>query len=358
MRLSKSVRLAMVSLASVLVVSNLQAEPLNLDLSFCNGYSCSKASSTLNVYDGYGFLQLTDTLKANNIQLYELGFKGRLAACDYVFRGECFWGWGDSGRYTENTLDADSDASFTKASLKSPRTRDFTVGVGYLFTLGDCFEIIPMGGLSYHFQRFGIHDVNTDGEEDDILNNLRYITRWQGPWAGVDLGLNFCGIGIRGGYEYHWCDWHAQWLLDGPNVFGVAFSDMRKSSHANGQVGFVDAHWEFCDCWNIGIGVKWERWKATNGSLRPKRIKIRSSSSSSNCGCSDSSRGNRRDSCSGSGSGSSSSSFSSSDTTSSSSQDYLSLDFSDVGFSSDESDKIKSATWDSFRITFDIGCKF
>ncbi|MBA2728749.1 MAG: hypothetical protein H0U49_11330, partial [Parachlamydiaceae bacterium] len=108
-----------------------------------------------------------------------------------------------------------------------------------------------------------------------------------------------------------------------------------------GQVAYIDVRWNFAPCWEAGIGVKVGTWTAKKGKLKPRSIRVKEDSSDSYYGS-----GSYYDHCSGSGS--------------SDSSDYsrISQSFGDVGFPRTEVDKVKSAKWDSIRVTFDIGCFF
>lgn len=332
--MNQHVKAALFSALILFQINPIEAEPLNLNLTLCNGYRQDRLTCTVNVFDSQS-LQLVDKLTVDKISLYELGAKGRFGVCDWRFRGEAFWGWGTSGKYHDKLTEIPTPQSI-KASISSASTQDFTIGGGYLFTLGEFLEIIPMGGLSYNCQRIKIRDAKSNHSSDNILNSLRYLNRWQGPWAGLDLVLRVCDFTVQGGYEYHWADWRGRWKLHCPNVYGVAFSDKRKSDHVKGQVAFVDTRWNFCPCWEAGIGVKWEGWKAKKGRLHPRGIKVRED------------RSNYRQPCS----------EISSNASGSSGYRTESQNFSDVGFGKNEVDKISSAQWNAIRITLDIGCYF
>jgi hypothetical protein len=328
-------------------MGQIQAEPLNLNVSLCNGWRQDRITADVDVFDPPGHPRLTDKLKADKLDTYQVGAKARFGNCDYRVRAEAFWGWGTSGHYVDKTKHNEIlpgycfPPSTTTANIHNTSTQDFTIGAGYLFTLGQFLEITPLAGLSYHSQRMKIHKAQKDGKCFDELDGVRYRNQWQGPWLGADAALYFCDFVVQGGYEYHWADWNGRWKLHTPNIPGVAFTDKRKSHDVRGQVAYIDIRWSFCPCWEAGIGVKAGTWTAKKGKLRPASIRV--------CDDNSSYYGSEPESryCDRSGSGSSSSECS-----------KISQSFGDVGFPKTEVDKVKSAKWDSIRVTFDIGCMF
>lgn len=274
-------------------------------LDLTNGYRHDKVTAKINAYDPPGTLVDIDDLKAKNMDIYQLGLKGKWACCDCFMRIEGEYGWGSDGKYTETSTIPNVGSIHSESGIHKVRVKDFSVAGGYLCPLFECFSIGPVAGWSYHSQRFKLkNNAHTDGIADPILNGLKYSNRWQGPWAGVDLAFYACEFTFNAGYEYHWAHWHADWTLDGPDVSG-AFSDRRKSTHAHGQVVYLDARWNYCSCWNIGLGLKFQEWRAIRGREKPQA-------------------------------GS----------------------FAAVGLSNTEVDKVKHATWCSFAITADIGYTF
>nr|MBA2727905.1 hypothetical protein [Parachlamydiaceae bacterium] len=281
MRLSNHIKIAIFSALTFFEISQIQGEPLNLNLSLCNGWRQDRIEATIEVFDPPGHPRMTEKLKADKMNTYQVGGKARFAVCDYRVRAEAFWGWGTSGNYLDKTKHNEILPGYrfhpttTKAGINTTSTQDFTIGAGYLFTLGQFLEIIPIAGLSYHSQRLKIHNAQTNGECNRIVDGVRYLNQWQGPWAGVDAVLKFCDVAIQGGYEYHWADWRGRWKLHTPNVYGVAFTDKRKSDNVRGQVAYIDVRWNFAPCWEAGIGVKVGTWTAKKGKLKPRSIRVK-----------------------------------------------------------------------------------
>jgi hypothetical protein len=72
-----------------------------------------------------------------------------------------------------------------------------------------------------------------------------------------------------GGYEYHWATWKSSFRPK-HEIFPCELFATRGHSHdAWGQVGYLNTWWNICKCWDVGIGVKYQFWKAKKGSVRP-----------------------------------------------------------------------------------------
>lgn len=248
-------------------------EPENY-IDLCNGYRVDKITTLIHAFEPEDTFQLSDHLKAKRIRILQTGAKGRVSYCDWFIRGSTYYGWGSNGKYTEEVEDIFDNESRTHASIHNTRTLDASIGAGYLFTFHDCYgnhwNVGPVAGWSYDHQRLKMEHAKTDGIPDPILDGLVYKNRWSGPWVGVDLSFKNCDLLINSGCEYHWGHWNADWLLDGPDVFGGSFSDHRESHHVNGVLFYLDGKWMFWECWAFGVGFKVQGWKATNGRERPK----------------------------------------------------------------------------------------
>jgi hypothetical protein len=158
----------------------------------------------------------------------------------------------------------------SKGQLHKGRTKDFTVGGGYYLSFCGLFDIGPAGGWSYQYQELTVRHARCQGSLDLSLDGLQFSNRWQGPWAGVDAKLHFCGFELRGGYEYHWAKWRGHWFLKDPEICDVSFSESCESTHVNGQAVYLDAVWQLLPFVELGLGLKWQRYQAKNGKEKSK----------------------------------------------------------------------------------------
>ncbi len=241
------------------------------DIFLTGGYRSDCFETSLNVLDDKEETLLTDKIKGSSIDVYQLGVKGNATFCNqYFVRGHAIYGnITDAGKYFDQESTPDEESAEVFAKIKDGYTTDYSIGVGYLFPLVRCLSLGPSVGYAYIKESVTMDDAKLEEEALPILDDLVYKMRWQGPWLGADILYNIQCFNVHFGYEYHWCDWRAEWLLDGPDT-PEAFSDKRKGSDAYGNVFFADFNYRFCQCWNVGLGFKYQYWKVDSGRVVPK----------------------------------------------------------------------------------------
>jgi len=243
------------------------------DAQLSGGYRYDEISASINSFDAPGVFVSQDKLKIKKMHIWEVGGKARVTLGNVYIRGYGYTGWGSHGKYTERVSDGIGDFSVSRADVKHIRTQDALVGLGYMFTTtdcsGNCWGIAPIAGWSYAHQRVKLKDGNTNGFEDLIFDGLVYKNRWSGPWLGFDVSYAHCDFSVNAGYEYHWANWHAEWLLDDVDVLPNAFSDRRHAKNAHGNVVYIDGFWSFACNWEIGLGFKFQEWNARKGHVEP-----------------------------------------------------------------------------------------
>lgn len=269
------------------------------------GYRYDEITCLINAYDPPGTFLSSDDLKAKNLSVWEWGLKSRLRLGNFYAKAWGTFGIIPFGNYTETGTSADDISSRTKADVRHGKVTDASFGGGYLFCFGDCFSFAPTVGWSYNYQRIKLKHAHTDGISDPIVNGLAYKNRWQGPWAGFDTVAQISCLAINAGYEYHWAHWHAEWKLAGDNQIGGAFSDRRKSTHASGNVVYLNTYWNAWDDLDAGVLLKYQYWRAKNGRETP-----------------------------------------------------IGSTFAELGFGADEEDKVAHAIWQSIEIQLSLGYTF
>jgi hypothetical protein len=241
------------------------------DVAVIAGYRNDHTETVIDSYDPPGTPIHTDVVKGKDLNIYEVGVEGNFLLCRSLFiTGFAKLGTVTHGSYLE-TASTSTRSSLAKAKIHQGYTKDLSLGGGWLLPCFCLFKIGPMAGYSYDYQQIKMHRTTINGTVIPLLDDLRYEMRWQGPWVGFasNFSLPYC-VDITGGYEYHWGHWHANWLLDGPDVSGQAFSDKRHSKHAYGNVVFLKGLYTPLPCWDISIGVKYQYWKATHGREIPR----------------------------------------------------------------------------------------
>lgn len=255
-----------------LISANVSAFDLTFggDAAVMGGYRLDRISTDVRGFDPPGTLVLQDNLKGNNINIWEVGVRGRAELCECFIKGYADFGWVTSGTYKEYGAFPILVSDVSRGHINGGHTYDYSIGLGYHFYCFDWFKISPLVGYSYDFEKIKMGKMNTNGFPDPVLNNLSYNMRWQGPWLGLESDFWISCLNMRLGYEYHWSDWKANWNLSGPDVPDVAFSDKRKSNDAYGNVIYVDGRYAIYKGWDIGLGFKYQYWKAKGGKLKPR----------------------------------------------------------------------------------------
>lgn len=229
-----------------------------------------------------GTLISTDHLKGKDISMYQIGLKGKWTFCNVLLYLDGDYAWSNSGKYNE-TLTSPGDLNLdTRACLHKCEARDFVIGTGYLFWPLDWCDIGPTNlvgfgptvGWSYHRLSFKTRNPHTNDFANPIIDHLKYINSWQGPWVGADFVFQYCQFSLNVSYEYHWACWSAKWDLDNSSSchsrsrhhnHHFVSSDRRKSNDGHGNVVYLDAMWNFCYYWNVGLGLKYQDFKASHG---------------------------------------------------------------------------------------------
>lgn len=254
--------------AQMLLAPGLQANQMDGYLDLSGGYRRDKVETTLKLTDDEGEEVSRDHLEIKDISIWEIGLKGRANFCNWFVRGYGYHGWITDGNFNENfslfSLDIDADAKIDKGY-----TNDFTIGAGYLFPFcwcGNSWGIGPVVGWSYDQQHITLKDYKEDGVEDPDFGSFSHKTQWSGPWVGVDVVFESCGFEVDAGYEYHWASWKFDSSRSDDSDYDESFDSNFKSKDGHGNVVYIDGLWNFCPCWQAGIGLKFKSWKADKGS--------------------------------------------------------------------------------------------
>lgn len=250
------------------VCSQLQAFESNIDI--VGGYRKDMLTCRVNSYGADDVFLLSDNLEIKDIRIKQIGFQGKIFSCSNCYvQGSAFMGKVDSGHYFETVTDNLGASASTSASVKGGGTRDYCVSAGCVYPFSNCIWFSPVSGWSFHSQHVQIDNAVSGNTPEPLLNDLRYNNRWQGAWTGFDAFVSVLGWDIYAGYTYHWLRWNAEWLLDGPDVPGVVFSDERKAKKGVGQQANVEL--KYCVCsFELGFQFAYRFFKANHGRVKPK----------------------------------------------------------------------------------------
>lgn len=255
----------------------------------------------------------TDTVRGNNLDIWQIGLKGRIephfdvCGCwaDGIFaRGYAYWGSVNDGDYSHRikydpvSLEqpVTSQISRDVGNTDSGKTWDYKIGMGYLFELMDGVRVGPTVGYSYDKLRFkgsnivGVTATNFTNSDNPFNQDcttivdeftcgeegVRFSSKWQGPWIGLDAQFQYCDFELNAGYEYHWSDWRGAYTLAGSDPTDCYhYSDKRKSNKSRGQEGFINVQYNVNCSWVVGLGLEYKyyrqpnstKFKPANGSL-------------------------------------------------------------------------------------------
>lgn len=241
-----------------------------LDLSV--GYRRDEFSTKIKTLDHCCDTSLFhDKIKVKDLDIYEIGLKGRVGYCDWFVRGFAYWGWIHDGRYKDNAIAfLDGTESCIDADVDG-HTEDYSIGLGYLFGFCDNFYVGPVVGWSYNRlkPRIDHADFDHSNVSCSVFDGLEYTAKWHGPWLGIDFIYEYCDFIFDFGYEYHWAHWDGRWSLDGSDITNLAFSDRQKAKHAHGNLLYADFRWGFCEGWVVGLGFMFKDFRNKKGHVHP-----------------------------------------------------------------------------------------
>lgn len=278
------------------LMTNLSALELGNEFNLSGGYRNDDISINSKV-----FLPTEDTIKDHlhfdNLDIGEIGFNFRLTMPEYdycnsgnaslvnevissfYFKGSAYWGWSGKDNFDRNvgTVSPDDFVSTFSVSQGNDRARteDFNIGLGCLLFNCDCWGIGLTGGYAYDKQRIRTSSGETSLDNTPFIPNTLYSglvfkQRWQGPWVGAELFYGDCSWYACLGYEYHFAHYHAKLSLPNETTFETGdFSNTRSTRNAHGNIGYINAHYIICDCWQVGLGLTYKQYRARHGSLSP-----------------------------------------------------------------------------------------
>lgn len=231
----------------------------------------------------------SSSIRLRDLDIFQIGLKGRTTlGCNLYVRANAYWGWilnGDIKQsftaYNNQSAGYGYDDSFRfgctfEDETCNPIDDKYVYGVGaaigYPFFFCDCSLIIaPVIGYADDEQ-----DVCVEQEGLDFYNNYGYFFptegscccehkfhhRWYGPFVGLDFSYRPCNEcwSLYAELEYHWGNFIGRRHGNGFDFF----DNCRHSSRdAHAWVFSAGADYDLCDCWTVGISVKFQDWRAS-----------------------------------------------------------------------------------------------
>jgi len=272
------------------VGTSLSAVELMNDIDFSGGYRQDDFKTAYHYFLRDDARDVTNNItKAEHANIWQIGLKGRLVMPDlyclqsfeflryFYLTGHAYWGRDAGHTHFEDNYES-ADNGFGCGTIKDYHTTDWQIGLGYLFDIG-CFfgcnsdldlSLGVLGGYSWDQQKITLGKRSVDSGfngiaylPDTSYNSANLFNRWQGGWLGTEIYYSHCNLLLNLGYEYHWSTWDS-----GENFPKVNFWDRRHSDNASGNVVYLDATYNVCDSWEVGIGLKWSRYTACKGKTK------------------------------------------------------------------------------------------
>ena len=269
--------------------ANLSAVQVPDQLNLSGGYRNDVISAHTTITEPSGFTTV-DRLRFDNIDLGVVGLEYRftLPQCDrccehpflrnFYVDGYAYWGWSESDDFARNVNEGfeDANTTFISTGHQKARTEDFQIALGYLVYNCDCWAVGLKGGYAYNYQRVRTSSGSTAVEAgpataDPVYSGLVLKQRWQGPWLGAEVFFSTCcDVLVNIGYEYHFAHYHALFDVPAATEAGLANFTNKKSAHsAYGNVGYINAHYSLCDCWDVGLGFTYKLYRTRHTSVSP-----------------------------------------------------------------------------------------
>lgn len=233
---------------------------------------------------------LSSSRRFKDLDIFQIGVHGRSTlTSNFYVRGNAYWGWildGDFKRSSEVDFDVSEFSDFRLGiSDQSRSTVDdqyvFGVGaaIGYPFYFCDCTMIAaPVIGYAFDEQNVRVDDSGFDfanvadssytssssGNEGGCCRRT-FISRWYGPFVGVDFDWrpwNSC-FNLWAELEYHWGSFRGKTSHQVDDIGLLAFDDRnRHSNEARAWVFAGGIDYDLCNCWTVGLSVKFQDWSA------------------------------------------------------------------------------------------------
>lgn len=234
---------------------------------------------------------LRTSTRFKDLDIFQIGVHGRSTlGCNFYVRGSAYWGWildGDFRRHAEVDFSpgsifsgpGDFEFGFSdrfRSTIDDQYVFGIGAAVGYPFYFCDCTLVLaPVIGYSFDEQNVRVDDriFAFDGFDSYGFGSggseccrHTFISRWYGPFVGVDFDWRPCNscFNVWAELEYHWGSFRGKTNnlnYDESGFFGFD----RRNRHSNDAQAWVFAagfDYDLCNCWTIGLSVKFQDWSA------------------------------------------------------------------------------------------------
>lgn len=228
----------------------------------------------------------SSSTKFKDLDIFQIGVNARATlGCNFYVRGNAYWGWildGDYDRtvnayFSPDYLFDDDNFRFGFHNNRCSTIDDkyvFGIGaaIGYPFYFCDCTMILaPVIGYAFDEQNIEIDDRGFDFDNyffDVDSNDFRcceqhFASRWYGPFVGLDFEWRPCNacFDLWAEVEYHWGSFRGK-RSQCDEGFDFFDDKNRRSHEATGWVFAAGLDYDLCNCWTVGLSVKFQDWHA------------------------------------------------------------------------------------------------
>lgn len=244
-------------------INSLSAEDLeDTPLGFRTGYRHDDLTISGRSRGG---IEQVNRFKWNNINSYILGFNiATYTEYNIFFKANYDYSVVLDGNLDIDTSRFSSDDFDRRKSLRG-RTIDTSIACGFpiWFNCCDPLRIIPL--LGYSFDKIIVHGRGRVHQSGIGIRKVEshYNTKWDTPFAGVDLEVPFCDCWwLHAGYEFHWGHYRSKAKVKEKNLFTY---HINQKGTGNGQKANIGIGWNFWPEWSAYFSGNYARFNAGGG---------------------------------------------------------------------------------------------
>ncbi len=223
-----------------------------------------------------------------DLDIFQIGLSGRTTiGCNLYLRARGYWGWILDGEFRQGASIYASESNYydyndiregvtfsegNRSIIDDQWVYGVSGAVGYPFYFCDCSLVLaPVVGYAFDEQNIHVHNEGIDFSRHS--GNLfprrgerccrhTFITRWYGPFVGVDFTYRPCNEcwSLYAEGEYHWGNFRGKRSEDS---FDVLDGRNHSSHEATGWVFAAGVDYDVSDCWTIGLSARFQDWTAT-----------------------------------------------------------------------------------------------
>lgn len=217
-------------------------------------------------------------LKWKDLKIWQVGASGKVAVgndiADYrtYIRASLDYGWITDGTVRDSDYSGNNRSGEIMRSISKTDNDDVldgSIGLGFEKDyLQKRLTFGWLGGYSYHEQNLRLTDGTQYIPVYESISGLNstYKSKWQGPFAGIDLELRPSPhFSLHGSAEYHWAHFKAKanWNLRSNFSHPVSFRQEADSAH--GLVGTIGGRYAFSNDLILDLSFVYRDFRARNG---------------------------------------------------------------------------------------------